>query len=311
MSSLNVRWQFRAMGCHSDMTVVADSPRQAEAAMASAVAEVQRIERKFSRYRPDSKLSRINASAGSGHTVACDAETNWLLDATDALHQQSDGLFDITSGVLRRAWDFQRHIRPTTAQLAALLPLIGWHRVERSAAGVRLPIAGMELDWGGLAKEYAADRAAQVLREQGVHRGYVNLGGDIAVIGPQADGTPWRIGIRHPRAPGRPMASVLMAQGGLATSGDYERFFDDPQGQRHCHILNPRTGQSCRYWQSVSVVAPLCYMAGAHATIAMLKERQGLAFLQATGHAHLVVDPLGHLTHGLDATHPSTPSINC
>ena len=295
MAPSNFRLQFRAMGCFNDITVVADSASHAEAAMASAMAEVQRIERKFSRYRPDSELSRINASAGSGDTIACDAETHWLLDAADALHQQSDGLFDITSGVLRRAWDFQRHIRPTTAQLATLLPLIGWHRVERSAAGVRLPIAGMELDWGGLAKEYAADRAAQVLREQGLYRGYVNLGGDIAVIGPQANGTPWRIGIRHPREPGRLIASIPMAQGGLATSGDYERFFDDPQGQRHCHILNPRTGQSCRYWQSVSVVAPLCCMAGAHATIAMLKEHQGLEFLQTTGHAHLVVDPLGHL----------------
>lgn len=300
MTHSTFRLQFRAMGCHNDLTVVADSAHQAETAMARAVAEVQRLEHKYSRYRPDSLLSRINASAGGPDAMACDEETLWLLDMADSLHRQSDGLFDITSGVLRRAWDFQRQIRPTAAQLDALLPLIGWHQVERSAAGIRLPQVGMELDWGGFAKEYAADRAAQVLRDQGMTRGYVNLGGDIAVIGPQADGTPWRIGIRHPRQPGRLIASIPMVQGGLATSGDYERFFEDPQGQRHCHILNPRTGQSCRHWQSVSVVAPLCCLAGAEATLTMLKEQRGLDFLHATGHAHLVVDPQGHII-----SHPS------
>lgn len=288
------RVQFRAMGGQNEITVAAPDPMLAQQAMEGAVAEIHRIEQKYSRYRADSWLSQLNAQAGSSHIVACDAETQELLTMADALHRQSHGLFDITSGILRQAWDFRQKIRPTPEQLAHLLPLIGWHHVERSLSGIRLPLAGMEIDLGGLAKEYAADRAADHLRQQGLTHGYVNLGGDLAVIGPQTDGTPWRIGISHPRSPGRLVASIPMTQGALATSGDYERFFEI-DGQRYCHILNPRTGQPCRHWQSVSMVAPRCLLAGAYTTIAMLAEHRGLEFLHATGHSYLAVDPQGHL----------------
>ncbi len=265
-----------------------------------AIDEVLRIERKYSRYTEDSVLTRINRSAGLA-PVMIDAETSALFDYADALFASSDGLFDITSGILRRAWDFRQPRLPSEAELAPLLALIGWQRVERGqnadgAAWVRLPQAGMQLDLGGFGKEYAADRAATLLLTHGVACGYVNLGGDLRVLGPQADGQPWQIGIQHPRRADAVIASLPVASGALATSGDYERFFE-MDDQRYCHILNPHTGYPVNCLQSVSVLAPVAIAAGSYATLALLKQEQGLAFLRESGLAFLAVDADGGLHH--------------
>jgi thiamine biosynthesis lipoprotein ApbE len=184
----------------------------------------------------------------------------------------SDGLFDITSGVLRRVWDFKAGRVPQPEQLHSVLPLIGWSQVEWNGQTIRLPRAGMEIDFGGFGKEYAADRAMAVLHATGQRHGYVNLGGDIRVLGPRADGSAWRFGIQHPRQPEATIASVELAEGALATSGDYERYFEQG-GRRYCHILDPHTGQPVSHWAGVSVTAPACVAAGALSTIAMLKGR--------------------------------------
>jgi thiamine biosynthesis lipoprotein len=258
----------------------ADAARRAAE---DAIADVLRIEAKYSRYRDDSVTSRINAAAG-GAPVAVDDETYALLNYADQCHAQSDGLFDITSGVLRRAWNFGREPPrvPSPEELAAVLPLIAWHEVEWSERRVRLPRAGMEIDFGGIGKEYAADRVATILMGHGMRHGFVNLGGDIRAIGAQPDGTPWRAGVRHPRVAGTAVAAFDLTEGALATSGDYERYFD-LDGRRYCHILDPRTGMPVTHWQAVSVAAPLCVVAGSCATIAMLRGEGAAAFLDAHG----------------------------
>jgi len=307
-----LRLAFQAMACPCEV-VIGDvlpgetrpglAPDQARRLAEQAAAEVQRIEAKYSRYRPDSIVSRLQAAAG-GEALACDAETLALLDYAHTLYTASDGLFDITSGVLRRAWDFKRCRVPTEAELATLLPLIGWPRVEREGGRVRLPQAGMQLDFGGFGKEYAADRAGALLATAGVHHGYVNLGGDLRVIGPRPDGTPWRIGIQHPRRPQTLLATLPMVHGGLATSGDYERFFEHG-GQRYCHVLDPRSGWPVSHWRSVSVRAPLAVVAGNASTITMLKGEAGLAWLQATGLDFLAVDRHGTIHQTAAAPQPS------
>jgi thiamine biosynthesis lipoprotein len=236
-------------------------------------------------------LSQINAHSGP---VTCDEETLALLDRAALLHAHSGGLFDITSGVLRRVWNFKAARVPETAAVQALLPLIGMDGVIRDGNKVWLRTPGMELDFGGFGKEYAADCAAQVLASAGVRHGYVNLAGDMRVLGPRPDGTPWSIGIRHPRDKERLLASIPVSSGALATSGDYERCFEQ-DGQRYCHILNPRTGRPARTWQSVSVLAPSALIAGAFTTIAMLLEEEGLPFLRSTGLSFLAVDQSGTL----------------
>ncbi|MCG2583762.1 FAD:protein FMN transferase [Massilia sp. TS11] len=300
------RLPFRAMGSVCEVVLAAADEASANAHGGAAIAEVQRIEAKYSRYRDDSIIARLNAGAG-GAPISCDAETLALLDFAQQLYRESGGLFDITSGVLRKAWDFRQRCVPAPGALAACVAAIGWARVERDGAQVRLPQAGMELDFGGFGKEYAADRGGEQLLAQGVRHGYVNLAGDIRVIGPKPDGSPWTIGIQHPRRQDAMLAAIPLLQGALATSGDYERFIE-VGGQRHCHILDPRTGHSVRYWRSVSVLAPQAIVAGAVSTIAMLQQESGLDFLRASGFDFLAMDHSGALYRAGPApsqTHPA------
>ncbi|MEX8517154.1 MAG: FAD:protein FMN transferase [Leptothrix sp. (in: b-proteobacteria)] len=287
---------FRAMGspCRIHLGDVGARPDAAQRAVRAAVEEVARIERKFSRYRADSIVSRINAAAGTGRPVRVDAETAELLGFAAQLHAESDGLFDITSGVLRRAWDFGVNRLPSPEAIKRLLPLVDWRRVCVDGHEVRLPAAGMELDFGGFGKEYAADRAATLLMGAGFASGFVNLGGDIRLLGPRPDGSPWTLGIAHPRVDGGVIAELALTEGALATSGDYERYLEHA-GQRYCHILDPRTGWPVSHWQSVSVVAPACLAAGALSTIAMLVQGDAASFLDEQGVQHVLIDACGQV----------------
>jgi thiamine biosynthesis lipoprotein len=193
--------EFTAMAspCRIRLAGVADEA-QAQALAQAAVDEVRRIEQRYSRYRPDSIVSRINAAAGSGRPVPVDAETAQLLDFADLLYRQSEGRFDLSSGVLRQAWDFKAARVPSETELARCRERIGWDRVVWTGEAIALPRAGMEIDFGGIGKEYAVDRAATLLLEAGVRSGLVNLGGDLRVLGPHPDGRPWRLGVAHARA---------------------------------------------------------------------------------------------------------------
>lgn len=282
---------FEAMASRCEIRLAACSERDARRLAQCAIDEVKRIEAKYSRYRSDSIVSRINAAAGVGW-VDYDEETAALLGYADALFETSGGLFDITSGVLRRAWNFRWPKVPAAQALAPLLALIGWPKVQCECNRVHLPQPGMEIDFGGFGKEYAADRAATVLTAHGVQYGYVNLGGDMRFIGPQPDGRPWAIGIQDPRDPDAIIATIPVSVGALATSGDYERFFEWG-GRRYCHILDPRSGQPVTHWRSVSVLAPLAVAAGSCSTIAMLKQANALAFLDSADVVYLAVDGSG------------------
>lgn len=286
-----LRFGFRAMACACELRLAGDAPERLQAWAQEAMAEVQRIEVKFSRYRADSVISRINAQAGQDW-VEGDEELAQLLDFAAEMHRLSGGLFDLTSGALRQVWDFTAPPPPTAQARAAVLPLIGWSQVQREGLAVRLPKAGMSLDLGGLGKEYAVDRAAVLLHQAGARSGYVNLGGDVRLLGPKPDGEAWRMGVQHPRDVARLVTTLPMMGGALATSGDYQRYFDW-QGQRYCHILNPFTACSVQAWQSISVLAPQAIAAGCMATIAMLKESQALAFLDGLGVAYFAVDDAG------------------
>jgi len=250
--------------------------------------EVRRIEQKYSRYRDASVLSQINASAG-GRPVEIDNETQWLLDYALVGFEQSDGLFDITSGVLRQVWDFKAGLLPSAAQLEPVRRKIGFDRITVSNHGITLP-EGMEIDFGGIGKEYAADAAAGLARRGGITSGIIDLGGGLHILGPKADGSPWMLGVRNPRAPEEAIASLPVYQGGMASSGDYERYFEH-SGERYCHILNPRTGYPASCWASVTVLAPSCLLAGTLSTIAMLKEAEGECWLQEQEISALLIRP--------------------
>ena len=293
-----VRVPFRAMAATHEITVDADDAAQARDAVDAAVADVLRIEAKYSRYRDGSVTTAINRAAGL-REVAIDAETAALLRYADHCHALSGGHFDVTSGVLRRAWDFRSATPrvPEMREVEALLALVGWEHVRWSSDAIRLERKGMEIDFGGIGKEYAADRAATILQERGIAHALVNLGGDLRAVGGQQDGAPWRIGIRHPRRPEPAVvASVDVRDGAIATSGDAERFFEK-DGRRYCHLLDARTGMPVNAWQAISVAAPLAVVAGSCSTIAMLLESEAAAFLESQGVAWLGVDANGNM-HG-------------
>ena len=201
-------------------------------------AEAARIEQKFSRYRDDNIVFEINRG---GARVEVDDETARLLDFADNCYQLSDGLFDITSGILRRAWRFGADASiPARAEIDALLPQIGWDKVTWDKPYFELP-ASMEIDFGGIGKEYAVDSALQLIRKQTDYAVMVNFGGDCHASGPLGDGSAWITGIEDPRRPGDAKAVIRLRTGALATSGDVFKFIEQ-DGTRYGHILNPTTG---------------------------------------------------------------------
>ncbi|GAB6068285.1 FAD:protein FMN transferase [Methylothermus subterraneus] len=269
------------------------APDQAERALAAILAEVERLERRYSRYRSDSLLAEINRVAAGGGSIEVDLETQSLLDYAQACYEQSEGLFDITSGILRRAWCFDSGQAPSEKQIQSLLPKIGWDKVRWRPPRLSFSIPGMELDLGGIVKEYAVDRAAALAINCGVRSGMVNLGGDVKILGPRPDGRPWRVGIRHPRRAGL-LTALQVREGAIASSGDYARCMI-VNGQRFGHILNPKTGWPVQHLAAVTVLGELCTVAGSAATIAILKEAQGPDWLKALGLPHLWISVSGEI----------------
>lgn len=282
------------MGTRCETQLYAMTADQAARASAAVQADVDRLEALYSRYRDTSFLSRINRVAASGGSINVDAETAHLLDYAATCHVESGGLFDITSGILRRAWNFKGGKLPAAEEVRTLLRQVGWNKLHwRSPDTLEFPEPGLELDFGGVVKEYAADRAATICCEHGAEHALVNLGGDIRVAGPHPDGSPWRIAIRDPRRPGGVLQTLELFSGALASSGDYERCIEI-NGVRYGHILNPLTGWPVRHMAAVSVVAEFCVVAGSAATIGMLLEANGAEWLQQLGLPHAWVDVNGN-----------------
>ena len=251
-----------------------------------AAAETRRIEAKYSRYRADNIVHAINTA--EGRAVVVDDETARLLDYAAQLYELSDRKFDVTSGVLRRVWRFDGSDRvPTPAAVAALLPTIGWDKVLWRAPEITL-LPGMQLDLGGIGKEYAVDRAAALVRPLSAQC-LLNFGGDLLALGPSSAGRPWRVGIESLAATEAAAKQIDLALGALATSGDARRFLLK-NGTRYSHILDPTTGWPVsKAPRSVTVAAPTCSQAGMLATFALLRGRDAEEFLESQGVQHWVL----------------------
>jgi FAD:protein FMN transferase len=262
--------RFRLMGGGAVVRFVDRRGRAAAEVLARAVeGEALRIEAKFSRYRETSVVAEINRNAGRT-PVAVDTETDFLVGAALDLFRESGGRFDPTVGALRGAWDFKSARVPSPEEVAALLPLVSGASVSRRDGTVFLRKPGMEIDLGGVGKEYAVDRAAGVLREAGVSSAIVEFAGDVRTVGVRGDGRPWRVGIAHPRRSGKvAFALNLRGDAGVATSGDYERGFVK-DGVRYHHVLDATTGWPARGVASATAVARTAFEAGRFTTLAML-----------------------------------------
>lgn len=274
------------------------SESEMEAVISEARSTLERLELRYSRYLDHSLVARINQAAGTPKATPIDDETYHLLNYAEELFQQSEGLFDITSGALRKIWDFRRGHTPSSLPSRQLinqsLQAVGWPKVRFNERAISLPVPGMALDFGGIVKEYAVDAIAKLLYQRGVDSGIIDFGGDIRVLGPQPNRRAWPIGIRDPLQPDHVLKTLYLKSGAVATSGTYERFVNI-DGVKYSHLLDPRTG-----WPvvnplvSATVLADHAVLAGSIASIALLKgANQGLAWLENLGVPYVVVMPSG------------------
>ncbi|OUS25013.1 thiamine biosynthesis protein ApbE [Gammaproteobacteria bacterium 45_16_T64] len=275
-------YDFKAMGSPCSISLYAPDAQQGANTIQQAVADIVRLENKFSRYQKNNPLFHVNQAAANGASIAIDDEFRSLLNYADTCYQQSNGLFDITAGALRHVWDFSSTNLPQQSDIEHALENVGWTSVTVENNQLSFGKPHMEIDFGGIVKEYAADSAANICLAQGTRHGIVNLGGDIKAIGPHPDGKPWHVNIRDPEHPGKHMGSLELINEGIATSGNYERFIDI-NGKRYCHILSPKTGWPVTGLSSVTVKASQCVIAGSACTIAMLMEDKGPDWLRNLG----------------------------
>lgn len=269
--------QFQAMASPCELLLPAEDRTQALELGSLVAQEAGRVEQKFSRYRDDSVVAWIHRCRG--REIEVDAETASLLDFARQCYELSGGLFDITSGVLRQAWTFDGSDRvPHPAAIKQLLPSVGFDKLRWRSPHLMLP-PGMELDFGGVGKEYAVDSAFARIAERRSAPFLINLGGDLRANGPPVRGA-WRVGIE--RADSERKAAMLLSleRGALATSGDSHRYLLK-DGVRYGHILDPRSGWPvANAPRSVTVAASSCTEAGLMATLALLHGASAQEFLE-------------------------------
>ena len=269
--------RFMAMASPCEVLMELEDKKLAAKIFEAVMQEAQRIEKKFSRYRDDNIIFKINNA--NAEPVEVDEETARLIDFSTQLYNMSDGLFDITSGVLRKAWKFDGSDRvPDDAAVKEVLKKVGWSKVSWKDNILQMP-AGMEIDLGGVGKEYAVDRCVQIVRDLTSESVLVNFGGDLATTSERRNQQCWSVG-RLITGKDNAVGLFQLYRGAIATSGDAHRFLLK-DGIRYSHVLDPRTGWSVpNAPHTVSVAAPTCVQAGMLSTLAMLQGEQAEEFLK-------------------------------
>lgn len=267
------------MACPCEILLESTNKHDIQTLTQIAYKESLRIEQKFSRYRNDNIIFQINNA--KGHSTTVDEETALMLDFANQCYQLSDAKFDITSGILCQAWTFDGSDNiPTEEEINSLKSNIGWAKAKWNKPSINLP-SGMEIDLGGIGKEYAVDSTVKLLKQNTQKSFLVNFGGDIACPYPRKNNIPWSIGVDDPEQTGDNSAGKIeLFQGGLATSGDARRYLLK-NGIRYSHILNPHTGYPVPDApRSVTVIANTCIEAGMLSTFAMLEGSHAVEFLK-------------------------------
>jgi len=238
------------------VSITAEGPDRAalQAAVEAAYREMQRLSDMMNHYDRASVVSAVNAAAGK-HAVPIPPELADVLAQARRVSERTKGAFDITVGALS-VWRFRpgNEYVPTKAEIAARLPKVDFRKikiVEEEKASAFLAEPGMRIDLGGIAKLPILEAGRRTLEARGVRRALLNGGGDVVA---HSDGPPWRVGVRDPRAPERLLGAVALVRGAVASSGDYERFFER-DGRRYHHVLDPRTGYPAEDARGVTLVA--------------------------------------------------------
>lgn len=268
--------RFAAMASACELLIHTEDPQLAKQIGQIASQEAWRIEACYSRYRNDNLIYQINHANGA--TLEVDEELSGLLSFADVCWKLSDGAFDITSGVYRKVWHFDGSDKlPTQSQIDALFPFVGWQKVDWDGKHLQLR-KGMEIDLGGIGKEYAVDRVAGMISKLSDVPVLINFGGDLRANRPPLGAKSWQVGIENHGGSGT-TAILELAVGSLATSGDARRYLLN-NGVRYGHVLDPRTGWPApQAANSATVARGQCIEAGFLATMALLKGQEAEAFL--------------------------------
>jgi FAD:protein FMN transferase len=284
------REAFLMMGTVVEVTVSVPHDTDAEALLAGAHAEMERVAALFNPRNAESFVARLNRQP-TGVPLAVGPDEGEVLDVLEQalrISELSEGAFDITFASVDDLWRFDREnpSLPTPDQIARIPEKIDYRRVvvDREALTVTLLGEGTRIGLGGIAKGTVVDKGAAWLGEHGVDAALINAGGDIRGFGRKPDGSPWRVGLRHPREKGKlvPGVRLPVADFSLVTSGDYERSFVI-DGTRYHHILNPKTGMPATGLISVTLFAPTTELADALATaVFVLGPDEGLALAEKT-----------------------------
>ncbi|MBB6094079.1 thiamine biosynthesis lipoprotein [Povalibacter uvarum] len=243
------------MGTRIAVEVWADTKEQGNAAIEAVLADMRRIDREMSTYKPDSEVSKVNAEAAK-HPVKISRELFDLLTQALEYSRLTEGAFDVTYASVGYMYDFRKHVRPDETQIEKALPGINYRHVilDANAQTVKFAREGVRIDLGGIGKGHAVDSGIRILQQRGFSHGVVTAGGDSRIIGDRF-GQPWVVGIRHPDRKEEVIARIPLEDAAISTSGDYERYFDE-KGVRYHHIIDPKTGQSASKVRSATVIGP-------------------------------------------------------
>ena len=287
------------MGTHFEVTVVAEDEPTAAEWIDMAAAEISRIEKLISSWDPCSQTSRVNAEAGL-QPVSVDQELFDLIDRSIQLSHITDGAFDISYASLDRIWKFDGSMieMPAPEKIQASVRRVGFRKIQldRENRQIFLEEPGMKIGFGAIGKGYAADRAKELLKENGVTAGIINASGDIAAWGHQPDGQPWQVAITNPLNKSKSFGILPVVNGAVVTSGNYEKFVVIDE-RRYAHIIDPRSGYPAYGILSVSVFAPKAELADALATsIFVMGIESGIDRVdQMPGIECIIVDDVGNL----------------
>ncbi len=272
---------FQAMATRCRVSLGA-SATEAKAFAGDVLQWIAGFESRYSRFIPDSLVSRINQAAGH-EWINIDPETEQILALCNELHFITRGVFDPTALPVIRLWDWKAGVVPDDAAIGFALEKVGWRKIQSAPGRVFLPQAGMAIDLGGIGKEYAVDRVVQMAIDRGIRSILVDFGQDVRVHGEPPDRrSVWHVGLEDPKQPGKCWAGVGVKDVAVATSGDYVRHFQSG-GRRYGHILDVRTGHPvANGCCAVTVFASNCTLAGALSTTAfVLGADEGLKLLEA------------------------------
>jgi FAD:protein FMN transferase len=265
----NLFQYFRVtMDTSVELQLSAGSKKEAEELKDLVYGEMERLELLFSRSIAGSDVSRINRAAGS-EPVKVSEEVFHVTGRALYYAGISGGAFDPTIAPVIDLWGFlgQEYMVPDRGELEDILPYVDFSLLDLGPEDqtIYLPLPEMSIELGGIAKGFIIDQAVQVLINSGVRYAFINAGGDIALIGTRPDGSPWQIGVRHPREANKIIAVIPVVGAAVVTSGDYERSFTR-DGVSYHHIIDPETGMPARSLVSVTIIAESAMEADALST---------------------------------------------